>query len=263
MAIRWEPKRPNEVRRFVINWASWLEEDTIATSDVTVDGVTLDSESNDDTTVTITLSGGTEGTLARITNTITTAGGDTETEVFTLYVSSFPEPVSLAELKEHVGVLGDERDSIISAYARAARDYCERSTDHVLVRRQITERRARFEDLFIYRRPFISADAVDYVDTDGVDQTFAGDLLTDLYLWPVRIRAEQWPSVEADRGVSITYTAGYAEGEVPETFVQAIKLLVGHWFANREAVAPPQVGAPHEVPFTVDALLDRHRAVIV
>ncbi|PKH20228.1 hypothetical protein CIG19_18935 [Enterobacterales bacterium CwR94] len=36
---------------------------------------------------------------------------------------------------------------------------------------------------------------------------------------------------------------------------QAILLLVGHWYANREAAAASQV----EIPFGVDALLFRHR----
>ncbi|MCM2472148.1 hypothetical protein HGO38_01485 [Rhizobium sp. CG5] len=35
-------------------------------------------------------------------------------------------------------------------------------------------------------------------------------------------------------GVSVTYTAGYADGAVPRAIRQAILLMVGTWFENRE-----------------------------
>jgi hypothetical protein len=97
MAVRWEAKRPNEVRDYRHDWSAFLDGDTIATSDVTVDGVTLDSDTNDTDSVTVWLSGGVDGSLATIMNTIVTTGGRTETEVFTLRIAVNEEPLTLGE----------------------------------------------------------------------------------------------------------------------------------------------------------------------
>ena len=60
------------------------------------------------------------------------------------------------------------------------------------------------------------------------------------------------------------FVAGYGDEELdmPETTVQAIRLLVGHWYENREAVS--STGAiPKEVPFGVMSLLWLDRVDIV
>jgi len=44
--------------------------------------------------------------------------------------------------------------------------------------------------------------------------------------------------------------------EIPEELISAMKLLVGHWYQNREAVAESSNG---EVPMAVDMILDLHR----
>jgi hypothetical protein len=53
--------------------------------------------------------------------------------------------------------------------------------------------------------------------------------------------------------VQITYLAGYGgAASVPKPAVHAIKMLVGHWYANREAIG--SVG--QNVPLGVHALLE-------
>ena len=56
----------------------------------------------------------------------------------------------------------------------------------------------------------------------------------------------------------MTYVAGVADSAVPAPIKHAILLMVGHWYANREAVAPGQM---HEVPMAVDALIRPYRRV--
>lgn len=71
-------KDPDSVLDYVFNWADWLDTDTIASSSVTVpSGITKDSDTNDTTTATVWLSGGTSGTEYAVTNRIVTAGGRT------------------------------------------------------------------------------------------------------------------------------------------------------------------------------------------
>jgi|TARA_Y100000310_G_C20463516_1_gene706471 hypothetical protein len=70
-------KDPDEVLDWNVEWTTELSGDTISTSTFTVDGVTLDSDSNTTTDATAWISGGTLGALASITNEIVTASGRT------------------------------------------------------------------------------------------------------------------------------------------------------------------------------------------
>jgi len=54
----------------------------------------------------------------------------------------------------------------------------------------------------------------------------------------------------------ITFKAGYADGACPADLLHAIRLIVGHLYANREAAT---VSALHDLPFGVQSILARHR----
>ena len=80
-------KDPEGVLDYQIDWSSWLDEDAISSSSWTVPtGITEDSSTNDTTTATIWLSGGTLGEDYEITNRIVTAGGRTEDRTITIKV---------------------------------------------------------------------------------------------------------------------------------------------------------------------------------
>ena len=71
-------KDPDSTLDFGFDWEDWLDDvtDTIAASTWTVPaGLTKDSDTFDDTTTTIWLSGGTAGTWYTCVNHITTAAG--------------------------------------------------------------------------------------------------------------------------------------------------------------------------------------------
>ena len=66
-------KDPDAVLSYTRKWNKYLGSDTIATSVWIVDsGITKDSDSNDSTSTTIKLSGGTAGNKYTVTNRITT-----------------------------------------------------------------------------------------------------------------------------------------------------------------------------------------------
>ena len=79
-------KDPQAVLDYQNDWSSWLDDsDTIATSAWAASvGITIDSESNTDTTATVWLSGGIAGEFYRVTNTITTAGDRTDERTITI-----------------------------------------------------------------------------------------------------------------------------------------------------------------------------------
>lgn len=81
-------KDPNAVLDYRVDWSAWLPEgDTIDTSTWTVpSGINKDSESNDTTSATVWLSGGTAGVNYQLVNRVTTAGGRTDDRTITISV---------------------------------------------------------------------------------------------------------------------------------------------------------------------------------
>lgn len=83
-------KDPDAVLDYKIDWTLVLQSvtptDTIATSTWVADnGLVVDSDSNTTTDTTVWVSAGTLGTISKLVNTITTAGG--RTHVRTINVS--------------------------------------------------------------------------------------------------------------------------------------------------------------------------------
>ena len=83
-------KDPDSTLDYKLNWRPWLRGDTISTSEwemVENDNdlaLTEVSETQDDTTATVFVSGGVAGETYEITNTIVTAGGRTEQRTLTI-----------------------------------------------------------------------------------------------------------------------------------------------------------------------------------
>lgn len=88
--------------------------------------------------------------------------------------------------------------------------------------------------------------SVKYTDEDAALQTLAtNQWRVDRYTVPpalIPAYGVTWPNTLSDvASVKVQYNAGFnADGapepqEVPDDLVQAMHLLIGHWFANREA----------------------------
>lgn len=67
---------------------------------------------------------------------------------------------------------------------------------------------------------------------------------------------QSWPSttLRTMNPVQVTYVAGYGlAASVPPHLVQLIKLLVSHWYENREPVVVGSITA--SIPLAVDSLI--------
>jgi hypothetical protein len=86
--LSWEcSKDPDEVLDYQIEWADWLDGDTISTSTWTVPaGITKSNEAKSDTAAQVWLSGGTAGETYAVHNRITTAFGRTAERTISLAV---------------------------------------------------------------------------------------------------------------------------------------------------------------------------------
>lgn len=74
---KWDPKDPDEVKDYEFDWTDILKGDTISGTTWTISpsGLTKDSDTNNSSTTTIWVSGGTAGVTYSLMNEITTAGG--------------------------------------------------------------------------------------------------------------------------------------------------------------------------------------------
>ena len=110
------------------------------------------------------------------------------------------------------------------------------------------------------RPPLQSVTYLQYTDEDGVTSTFSSSsYMVDANSEPGRLvllAGESWPTdaLYPAAAVNLRFVAGYgAAADVPQWSKQAILLLVGHWYENREAVLTGAM--PREIPFGVARLL--------
>jgi len=174
------------------------------------------------------------------------------------------EPVTLAEAKAHCRVDGSDEDDLITALIVAARQWVERHLDQALISQEVTAKRTGFPNAWRIYLPFTalrSVASVEYLDSDRVSQSLATTVYeVDTFGIPGSIYLKQdqeWPSDVASEPdtVTIVYQAGIAAtaATTPQAIKQAVLLLVGHWYENREAVVIGTIAS--SVQFTVETLL--------
>jgi len=185
------------------------------------------------------------------------------------------EPIDLTDLKNDIKVDSDltADDSLIDALITAARRWAEGFLGRALITQTIELTLDKWPDgdrIEVPRPPLQTVSSVKYYDQDDTEATLSSaNYLVDTASSPGRIvlnSGESWPTtaLRPANGVIVRFVAGYgdAASDVPATMVQAVRLLVGHWYENRLAVA--STGAvPKEVPFGVEALLWHDRGLKV
>jgi uncharacterized phiE125 gp8 family phage protein len=171
--------------------------------------------------------------------------------------------VTLSEAKLHCRIDGGDEDLLVSGLVKAAQDHLD-GYSGVLGRALLTQTWRQDFDAFsdTMRLPvgnLLAVSSVTYYDASNAQQTLASSVYTafsdTLGPYVTRKPGQAWPSTYTrPDAVSVTWTAGYgpAATDVPSSIRQAVLLLVGHWYANREAVTSDPA-AP--LPFAVDALL--------
>lgn len=183
----------------------------------------------------------------------------------TLQTAPGTEPVTLAELKDHLDYTAADRDDYLTSLIRTARRYCENRTSRSLFTQTWQLALDRFPGslgtVLLSRGPVQSITSVAYTDTNGDAQIVdADDYQLDNNREPARLapaRASRWPSTDSDTlaAIKITYVTGWADAaDIPTDYKHAIKLLAAHFFENPSAVTTE--GTPKVVPLTVRMLLD-------
>jgi len=173
------------------------------------------------------------------------------------------EPITLAEAKLHLRVDTTADNDYITGLIEAARVHCEQVSGRSFVTQTITGGIAGWPNDGVIRliySPLQSVTSIKYTDEDGDESTLSTDVygvdtkLDLVYLkngqtWPADVLRDYDP-------ITVTWVAGYGlAATVPETYKHAIKLLIGHWYENRESVIVEAGVAATEVPQTIDDLL--------
>ena len=175
------------------------------------------------------------------------------------------EPITTATAKTHLRVDHSEEDTYIDTLITVARRYAEMANR----RRFITQTWDLFRDgwdepIALPKNPVQSITSITYYGTDSTAYTAGTDLYAlDTTSQPARIWLEHnqtWPSGITLRGynpIRVRYVAGFgdAASDVPEHLTQAMLLLIGHWYENREDVVLEQGLSAIRVPNAARALL--------
>jgi uncharacterized phiE125 gp8 family phage protein len=194
--------------------------------------------------------------------------------------------VALAEAKAHCRVTVPDDDALIAGYILAARVHCERHTGRSFVNQtydltfdndwpyslacgfDVDVRRLRISQavpqIIIPVVPLVSVTSINYLDKDGISQLLASSeyrVITRSQVargWIEPAWGVTWPQVRyLSEAITVRFVAGHGTqaGSHPylNVFRQAMLLLIGHWYENREAV---NVGSSvTEFPLGVASLL--------
>ena len=180
-------------------------------------------------------------------------------------------PITLSEAKAHLNIEHGDDDAIIGAMIASATDYAESYTNRDFIQRTWAY---SFDSLsgggfLLPKSPVQSVSSITYIDGDGASQTLSTDVYDlDSGVTPslVYLKYNQsWPATRSQRNaITVTFISGYAglgspvdvRGGVPDVIRQAVKLLIGDNYANRENII---VGASLANTKASDSLLSAYR----
>lgn len=172
--------------------------------------------------------------------------------------------MSVGDLKAHLRIDYGDEDSVLTDYIAAASRRLEDDAEIAL----LTSTWAVYLDQFpcweieLRKPPVKSLTSITYVDTDGTTQTLSASLYrSDIYHSPARVTpayGETWPATQSvSNAVTVTFVSGEtSSSSIEPTAMQAIRLLAGHWFRNREAFGEKPM---HDAGLSYDALVSRLR----
>ena len=171
--------------------------------------------------------------------------------------------LTLEQLRRHCRIdppdSANDVDTDLSAALAAAQAYAQHYTGISIGSQTLELALDEFPadgPIQLLQGPVTSITSVQYIDTAEVEQTITStDYTLDDYAtpaWLVPAYDVEWPDTLATtNAVKVRYVAGAAT--IDGAVAAALRLLVGHYFTNREAIAS---GTVVEIPLGVRALLD-------
>jgi uncharacterized phiE125 gp8 family phage protein len=209
------------------------------------------------------------------------------------------EPISLAEAKDHLNVTISDDDARIQNYIRAARANLERKYDVAFMTQSLVLGRDYFPAVFgmgwgwspgwwlgstwmaqydlqelrygylSLRWPAQSITSVTYLDTTGTSQVWASsNYILDSDSRPGRLMlglGKTYPATAPLAGaVKVEFVSGHTDPAlIPEDMKEAVRLLMGEYYQNRENVVIDTRLVALPIPDGVDALMAPFAPILV
>lgn len=186
----------------------------------------------------------------------------------TLQTAPASEPITLDEAKVQIGIANGitYHDRYIENLITAARQKVEIDTGRAMINQTWDFVFDCFplglDAIYLPKAPLSSVTHVKYYDTSNVQQTMATTVyktLTTREPGEIRLKYQQaWPFLYSEAGViEVRFVAGYGTTatSVPAGLRQAMLMLMGHWFNNREATITGTIQAANE--FAYEALISQ------
>ena len=186
-------------------------------------------------------------------------------------ISSQPavEPISLSEAKNHLRIDGSDEDTYLATIITAARRYCEQYCNRAFITQTWIQYPTKFSNgMKLSINPVQSVSSITYYDVDGNSQTlnssqYQVDLSDDICRVYEAVNVD-FPDTQDEKinPITITYISGYGDAstDVPMDILHAIKLMISHFFQNREMINIGQ-GLTTQIPMpkVVKDLLNNYR----
>lgn len=174
------------------------------------------------------------------------------------------EPISSSEAKLHLRVDHSSDDALIDILRSTARQIVEQHTNRSLITQTRVIKMDRFpyfDTIRLTNGPVQSLTHIKYYDEDDVLQTLASSAYWEDFDSGIArvVVKDSWPATEdKPNAVIITYVAGYGDDSsyVPDALKQAMFLIIGHLYENRQHVitSGTAIGAI-EIPFGANVLM--------
>lgn len=185
-----------------------------------------------------------------------------------LTVAPATSVISVADAKARLAIETTEDDALIQVMINSATDFCEQYTGRYLISQtaeySLDDLQTDLKYLEIPSHSATNILLVQYIDESGAEVTLGSQaFFIDYEGMPLRVApVDTWPTIRKKGFNNLTFTVveGYGlAGDVPEAIINAVALLVGHQYKNRESVVVGTIAS--ELPMGVTAFLDKYRVV--
>lgn len=152
--------------------------------------------------------------------------------------------VDLAAVKAHCRVTDTNEDATIATYRLTAISWVENYTGHIVAAREVVDAFSAWGDFLTLRHQPITVDdptptlVVMYDDEFGDVSEYEDRIIRDqTYPWTLYPPfGESFPALGDNGTITVTYTAGYEAGAVPDEMNQSILILCSAMHANRGSI---------------------------
>lgn len=175
--------------------------------------------------------------------------------------ANYATVISTSDLKDHLRVTSSDEDALVNSYRTAACQFVENYCNTRLTSQSVYFYAQAFGAIGEFQiGPVISVSAVEYKTskTGSYITLDSANYYVEKARVPALIKFMTAPSTDGDAlaPIRVTATCGYAT--TPEALVHAVRLLVAHYFENRQAA---EVGNIKEIPLGIKSLLNTYRSI--